>query len=215
MNLDLLPLEAVFFEAEEKATPDQARFLIVLHGRGDSPEGFFWMPETMKFPKLNYLLLQAPDSYYGGYSWYDMPPDQLPGILNSRNLLGKTLEAIWAEGFKPEHTVLFGFSQGCLMTLEFGARMKHALAGYVGVSGYLYDADALANDANAELKNAHWLVTHGTEDDVLPVERTRAQIEVLKNSGFKIEYVEYPKVHTLDDLVELPMIREWISARLG
>ena len=60
--------------AEEKGS---RRLLIMLHGLGDSMEGYRWVPEALDLPWLNYLLVNAPDSYYGGYSWYDFAGDMV------------------------------------------------------------------------------------------------------------------------------------------
>ena len=189
--------------------------MIVLHGRGDSPEGFTWLPSELKIPELSFLLLQAPDPYYDGYSWYDLPPNQLPGVLRSRKLLAEVFEEIEKEGFKSEQCFLLGFSQGCLMTLEFGARFPHRLKGYIGISGYCYDVDALLKEAIPEnIHEGDWLVTHGTQDDVLPIDITREQMKTLIARGFKMEYLEYKKSHTIDQREELPMIRQWIQDRL-
>ncbi len=189
--------------------------LVVLHGRGDSPEGFSWLPDALNFSDLAYLFLQAPDPYYTGYSWYDLPPDQGPGILRSRALLERTFEQLWTQGFSPSATLLLGFSQGCLMTLEFGARYEKCLAGYVGISGYCYDEKQMALDAQALNKTTPWLITHGTQDEVLPILRTRLQIQSLIQAGFQIDYREYNKSHTIDDRLEFPEIRTFIEANLG
>jgi len=189
--------------------------MIVLHGRGDSPEGFASFPSELAIPELSYLMLQAPDPYYDGYSWYELPPNQLPGILRSRKLLAEVFEEIGREGFKPEQCFLLGFSQGCLMTLEFGSRFPHLLRGYIGISGYCYDVEALLKEAVPEnIHQGDWLITHGTMDDVLPIEKTREQMKELMARGFKMEYHEYKKSHTIDPKNELPMLREWIKAKV-
>ena len=214
MNLSTLPIKAVFTEAREKSSATDATLLVVMHGRGDSPAGFAWLPDALSLPRLNYLLLQAPDDYYGGYSWYGMPPGQRPGILRSRKLLEQVFQEVFAQGYLAKNIILFGFSQGCLMTLEFGGRFPTKLGAYIGISGYVYDAGLLAKEANVAVKHGDWLVTHGTRDEVLPVSETRDQIKELQKSGFNIEYVEYEKGHTIDEMKELPFLRDWISARI-
>ena len=195
--------------------PSQGRYLmVVLHGRGDSPYGFEWLGRELGLDGVSYLLLQAPDPYYDGYSWYDLPPDQGPGIARSSALLTRIFDELETVGYAPENTFLFGFSQGCLMTLEFGGRYGHRLRGYIGVSGYCHDAKRLTAEAAPAVMQADWLITHGTDDDVLPVETTRAQMAILKSGGFHLEYREYPKTHTIDPDEELPFIREWIRKRL-
>ena len=110
-------LETEFYPAPDK---NSKRLLIALHGLGDSTAGYRWMPSALRLPWLNYLLVNAPDEYYGGYSWYDYSGNPAPGIERSRKVLFELLDAQRANGFATEDTVLFGFSQGCLMTLDVG-----------------------------------------------------------------------------------------------
>src|SRR5436190_21975763 len=111
------------------------QLMIVLHGLGDSSAGFHWIQDELDIDTLNYVLVNAPDPYYAGYSWYDIQ-DPRPGVERSRKILTKVLEQTQREGYPADQTFLLGFSQGCLMTLEFGSRYSTALAGYVGISGY-------------------------------------------------------------------------------
>ena len=46
------------------------KLVVVLHGRGDSSAGFHWMPRTMALEGVSWLLVNAPDPWYGGFSWY-------------------------------------------------------------------------------------------------------------------------------------------------
>ena len=59
--------------AAESRDGGTRRLMVMLHGLGDSIEGYRWLPEAMALPWLNYLLVNAPDDYYGGYSWFDYP----------------------------------------------------------------------------------------------------------------------------------------------
>src|SRR6266576_2577150 len=110
LKTDLIP-------AAEKGS---RRLMIMLHGLGDSIEGYRWLPEALNLPWLNYLLVNAPDEYYGGYFWYDFIGDMLPGVARSRKLIFELLEAQRARGFPTGQTVLGGFSQGGLMAIEVG-----------------------------------------------------------------------------------------------
>ena len=195
--------------------PTEGHLVVVLHGRGDSPKGFTWFQSELNLPDVSVLLLPAPDPYYDGLSWYDLPPDQLPGIKRSRKILEDAFHKLLVLGFPPERCFLFGFSQGCLMTLEFGARFPLLLAGYIGVSGYCYDPFVLLKEASKNIiTSGNWLITHGTLDSVLPVEKTRAQIKELIEGGFAIDYREFPKLHTIEPEHEMGAIREWIKKRL-
>src|SRR6266702_562368 len=82
------------------------RLMIMLHGLGDSLEGFRWLPEALNLPWLNYLLVNAPDEYYGGYSWYDFAGNITPGVARSRKLLVSLLDEQRAKGFPSDQTIL-------------------------------------------------------------------------------------------------------------
>lgn len=204
-----LPLENIFIPAQIPSN----KLLIVLHGRGDSSEGFLNLGEFLKIPQMNYLLFDAPFEYFGGHSWYQLPPNQLPGIEYSSHLLRESLEKLFEGDFHPQESFLFGFSQGSLLTFEFGARYERVLAGYIGVSGYIYDVDRLLEEHNPNATASSWLCTHGRFDNVLAFEESKEQIEQLQASGWKVEFHSYDKEHTLDR-DELTMISEWIRERL-
>ena len=204
-----LPLNNIFIASKQPSK----RLMIILHGRGDSSQGFTWLPPFFNIDSMNYLLLDAPYDYYGGRSWYDLPPNQLEGIAYSSEVLADILDSLFLEEFDASQSFLFGFSQGSLLTFEFGARYEKQLAGYLAISGYIYNPQLLLKEMNPALKTASWLCTHGTHDDVLPFSTSKSQVETLQNDGFDIEFKSYPKVHTIAE-DELHMIKSWIEDRL-
>ncbi|HUS36256.1 MAG TPA: alpha/beta fold hydrolase [Verrucomicrobiae bacterium] len=189
--------------------PASNRLLMALHGLGDSMEGYRDVPQWLQIPGLNYLLVNAPDPYYGGFSWFNFAGEYQPGIERSRRLLTKLLDSL-REKYPSDQTVLFGFSQGCLMTMETGLRYPHKLAALVGVSGWVYDADALAKELSPVAKQQRILWTHGTRDTLLPIKDVRTRIETLKGAGLNIEWREYNKEHNFLPQ-EFALIREFVS----
>ncbi len=191
---------------------DSRRLMVVLHGLGDSMDGYRWLPEAMRLAALNYLLVNAPDEYYGGWSWYDLPGDAAPGVLRSRKLLFELLDLLRERGFPTEQTLLFGFSQGCLMTLETGLRYPHRLAGLIGVSGYVHEPERLLREMPPVAAQQRVLLTHGTYDPLIPISRTRAQAQLLRDAGLQIEWREFAKEHTIAGEAELAVIRAFAAA---
>ncbi len=191
---------------------DSRRLMVVLHGLGDSMDGYRWLPEAMRLAALNYLLVNAPDEYYGGWSWYDLPGDAAPGVLRSRKLLFELLDLLRERGFPTEQTLLFGFSQGCLMTLETGLRYPHRLAGLIGVSGYVHDPERLLREMPPVAAQQRVLLTHGTYDPLIPISRTHAQAQLLRDAGLQIEWREFAKEHTIAGEAELAVIRAFAAA---
>ena len=90
------------------AKEEKSKWLMfVMHGLGDSMNGYSWMPSEMQLPWMNYLLINAPDEYYGGYSWFDLYGEPAPGIDRSRKLLTQLLDQKCNEGFSPENIYRF------------------------------------------------------------------------------------------------------------
>jgi len=200
-------LATEFYPADQK---NSKRLMIVLHGLGDSAAGFRWMPSVLKLAEMNYLLVNAPDSYYGGYSWYDFADDSAPGILRSRKLIFDLLDAQRTAGFPTEQTMLFGFSQGCLMTVDVGFRYPHLFAGLIGISGYVFEPEKLLAELSRVATRQRMLFTHGTQDPLIPFAEVRKQVQLLITAGLAIEWREFVKPHTIAGEEELSVIRDFI-----
>lgn len=201
-----------FLPASEEASP---YLMIVLHGLGDSMEGYRWLPSMLELPWLNYLLVNAPDAYYTGFSWYDFADDPAPGVHRSRELLLRLLEEQVARGFDPARTFLFGFSQGCLMTLDVGLRYREVLAGLIGISGYVFEAERLVQELAPAAFKQRLLLTHGTQDGLIPLPPVKTQIALLKSAGVNIEWHEFNKGHTIAGEEELAVIRNFLRRCAG
>jgi len=199
------------FELIPAEQRNSRRLLVMLHGLGDSIEGYRWMPEAMHLPWLSYALVNAPDEYYGGFSWYDFAHDPLPGIQRSRELLFDLLDHLRGTGFAAAETTLGGFSQGCLMSLEVGLRYPHRLAGIVGISGYISQPEKLLGELSPVAMQQRLLITHGTLDPVVPFARTREQVNRLKCAGLHVEWHEFVKPHTIAGEAELEVLRAFVT----
>src|SRR5271167_203916 len=154
------------------AAKGSGRLMVMLHGLGDSIEGYRWLPEAMALPWMNYLLVNAPDEYYGGFSWFDIN-DLPPGVLRSRKLLFNLLDDLRAKNFPAEQITLGGFSQGCLMTIDVGLHYPHRFAGLVGISGWVFDLEKTARELSPVARQQRLLMTHGTGDPIVPIEKVR------------------------------------------
>lgn len=194
------------------ADKNSRRLMIMLHGLGDSLEGWRWLPPTLELPWLNYLLVNAPDEYFGGWSWFNFPGEIAPGIHRSRRLLFELLDELRAQGFPADQITLCGFSQGCLMAIETGLHYPHRLAGIVGISGWVFELDALLAGLTPVARSQRLLITHGRFDPVLPFAETQAQVRRLQAAGLAVEWREFPKEHSVHGLEEVAVIREFVRA---
>lgn len=166
----------------------------------------------MDLPWMNYLLVNAPDQYYGGYSWFDFAGDIVPGVARSRKLLSDLLDEQQAKGFPADQIILGGFSQGCLMAIEVGLRYPRRLAGIVGISGYVCEPEKLVCELSPVAKAQRILLTHGTQDPILRFETSKREISVLQSAGLQIEFHVFHKAHTIAGEPELEVIRKFARA---
>jgi phospholipase/carboxylesterase len=196
------------------ADGNSRRLMVLLHGLGDSLDGWRWFPEAMNVPWLNYLLVNAPDDYFGGYSWFNLGEVEamVPGVRRSRKLLFDLLDDLRTRGFPAEQITLGGFSQGCLMSIEVGLRYPHRLAGIVGISGWVCEPEKLMQELSPVAKQQRLLMTHGTEDPMVTIGRVRRQIPLLKAAGLQIEWREFAKAHTVAGEAEISVIRDFVRA---
>ena len=205
-------LSGEFIPAADK---NSRRLFVMLHGLGDSPAGWRWLPAALDLPGMNYLLVNAPDEYYGGYSWFEYPGDIAPGIHRSRKLLFELLDDLRAKNFPAEQITLGGFSQGCLMAIETGLRYPHRLAGIVGISGWVFEDGNLIRDLTPVARSQRLIVTHGRFDPLLPFAEVREQIRRLQAAGLNVAWHEFPKEHTVHGAEEIAVLREFIQAGQG
>jgi len=191
---------------------NSGRLMVMLHGLGDSVEGYRWMPEAMGLPWMNSLLVNGPDEYFGGYSWFDFGGDIVPGVVRSRKLLFTLLDEMRAKGFPTEQTTFGGFSQGSLMAVEMGLRYPRRFAGIVGVSGYVCEPEKLVEELSPVAFQQRLLITHGTLDPMIPFAVVREQVNLLKAAGLHVEWHEFVKPHTIAGEDELDVIRRFVRA---
>ena len=124
-----------------------------------------------------------------GRQWYSLfPPDWNEAEIAVAKLLD-TLNAFDKTKISLKKTVLLGFSQGGAMAIDAGLSLDLGLV--ISCSGY-------SHPKWAPKKNNPVLLSHGLQDDVVPVNASR---EILKRLGNKAnvnnELHEYNCSHTI------------------
>lgn len=177
------------------ATQEPARFILLLHGwTGD--ENSMWVFARKLPPDMWIAAPRAPHAAEeGGYSWRALQPGTwglptLSDLKPAANSLVRLVDDISASiGVDATRFNVAGFSQGGaltnVLTLLYPERVRSAavLAGFMpgGVDEML---------KRRVLLNKQFFVAHGTQDNLVPLERAQESIDLLKQAGAQVTFCE-------------------------
>lgn len=188
---------------EPKIKLDKNPLLLLLHGYGSNEDDLFSF--VTELPEEYYIVsARAPYSMqYGAYAWYAINFDADENKFSdheqakvSRDLIAGFIdELIQTYPINAEKVTLIGFSQGSILSYAVALSYPEKVQKVVAMSGYL-NLEIVAEDY---LKNNfHTLkifASHGTVDQVIPVEWARKTPAIVENLGINITYKEYPIGH--------------------
>lgn len=192
--------------------------IVAIHGRGATAEDLAPLAEALALPGVRWFFPQGwqpfPHAFGMGWAWFDLPPDHRAGILESRRRLTGVLDELAASGVPSERTVIAGFSQGAVMSLDVALRYPRRLAGVAALSGHLFEPESLAAELSPAQTQLPVFLAHGTEDDVVPLVGSRAAAQALSAAGLPVELREYRMAHQIV-AEELADLRAFLSRRVG
>jgi phospholipase/carboxylesterase len=177
------------------AQSGNARHLVVLlHGYGSDGNDLIALGAHWRalLPDAIFVAPNAPtpcDMNAAGYQWFaidfDREMSRLVGSETARPVIEGFLADAWAQtGLGPEDTILVGFSQGAMMALDTGLRLKTPLKGIVAFSGMVIAPEKLAADIASRPPVA---LIHGDLDDVVPVAGSLKGKETFDNLDVPVE----------------------------
>jgi phospholipase/carboxylesterase len=155
-------------------------------------------------PRLLFLSVRAPYAYpWGGFTWYEVGPDGAADPVmfrTAREGLRTFLRS--APGryhIDPLRLVLFGFSMGAAMAHAALLEEPELVRGVVAASGYVPEG-VLEPRWNA-LAGRDILITHGTQDPVLPIDLGRRARDLYGRSPVRLLYEEFAGGHEIPEAV--------------
>lgn len=198
MNLSLYHLVR-----EPKIKKEKNPLLLLLHGYGSNEEDLFSFASEL--PE-DYYVISARAPYnlmYGSYAWYainfDADENKFSDIAQaqtSRDLIAGFVDELIANYPIEAHKVtLVGFSQGAILSYAVALSYPEKIQRVVAMSGYLNTEIAVHTFASNDFSRLKIFASHGTVDQVIPVDWARNSIPVIKNLGIDIVYKEYPVGH--------------------
>ena len=184
--------------------------VILLHGRGASPEDILYIAHEVDPGGVAFL---APEA--AGETWYPQsflsPLEANQPYLDSalRRVAGLVNE-IGEAGIPFERMVLAGFSQGACLGLEYACRNARRYGGLVGLSGVLIGPDEMPRDYPGSLEGTPVFLGCSEEDLFVPLHRVHQTGEVLRRMGAEVDERIYPGMGHLVNQDELDAVGEML-----
>ncbi len=177
--------------------------VVFLHGYGANGADLMGLTDPLSehLPDTLFVAPDAPETIPGmptGLQWFPIPwidgsseEESERGLMAASEDLNAFLDALMVdEDVLPEQVVLFGFSQGTMMSLHVAPRREDAVAGVVAFSGRLLAPELLKDDV---MSRPPVLLIHGDEDDVVLPQSLPAAAEALQEAGWKDVYAHVMK----------------------
>jgi len=188
---------------EPKIKLEKNPLLLLLHGYGSNEEDLFSFASEL--PDEYYVIsARAPyDLMYGSHAWYAINFDanenkfsDLDQARSSRDLIANFIdELVQHYPIDPNHITLIGFSQGSILSYAIAASYPEKVQRVVAMSGYFNPEIAKDNYESNDFSNLKIFASHGTVDQVIPVDWARKAKPVLDTLGIANAYKEYPVGH--------------------
>jgi phospholipase/carboxylesterase len=203
-----------------KITIENPPLLILLHGYGSNEQDLFSFSEELPDAFL-IISARAPKTLgYGSYAWYTIHFNKdadkfsdIPEAMESLDLIDNFMDEIIEKyAVDKDNIFLLGFSQGTILSTAYALNNPNKIRHVVALSGYVNEK-LLKNIKSSNYENLDFFVSHGTVDQVIPVEWARKTPGFLNQIGVKNVYQEYPVGHGVapQNFYDL---KKWLEERI-
>ncbi len=208
-----------FVERTPKVITKNPPLLILLHGYGSNELDLFSFAEELP-DSLLIVSIRAPyEMGYRGYAWYDINLDsnnnKYSNLDQARTSLIKITNTIDYLKSKyttnPNNTFLLGFSQGAILSYAISFNYPNKIQHVIALSGYL-NLELMPKEIIQKIDTDYY-ISHGSVDQVIPVDWARKASPFLNSKGLKNEYSEYPVGHGVAPQ-NFFSFKKWIENRL-
>ncbi|MFT7901246.1 alpha/beta fold hydrolase [Tenacibaculum ascidiaceicola] len=204
---------------EPKTSNANPPLLILLHGYGSNEQDLFSFAEELPDDLLIVSARAPHDMGYGGYAWYAINFDSVNGKFSDLTQAAKSVDKIasFIDEIKekyntnPDKTFLLGFSQGAILSYALSFKYPNKVKHVVALSGYINE-ELLPAEIDNSITTDYY-ISHGTVDQVLPIDWARKAPIILKDFKLDNEYSEYPVGHGVAPQ-NFYSFKRWIEERL-
>ena len=213
---------SLFYKIREpKVATEKAPLLIMLHGYGSNeddlyafneelPGDFFIISVRAPFPLQPY-----------GHAWYAIHwgtsngkfIDEAQAVSSREKVSSFIDEAVAAYPVDDKDVTLVGFSQGTILSYAVALSYPQKVKNIVGLSGCIDPSILKNNFEKNDFSHISIYSSHGTADQVIPVDWARRTKPLLDGLGIENSYAEFPVGHGVAPQ-NFAQVRAWLNKKL-
>lgn len=204
---------------EPKIKLEKNPLILLLHGYGSNEEDLFSF--AAELPDEYYIIsARAPyDLQYGSYAWYAINFDADENKFSdneqaraSRNLIAQFIDELTVNyPIDTANITLLGFSQGAVLSYAVALSHPEKIQKVIALSGYISDAIFEKEYLKNDLSKLKIFASHGTVDQVIPIDWARKTKPFLDKLGIASVYKEYPIGHGISPQI-FADFKNWLLA---
>lgn len=200
---------------------ENAPLLIMLHGYGSDENDLFGFADELP-EELFIISARAPYPIQPyGNAWYAINFDAEMNkwndneqALKSRDLISKFIEEVIAKyPVNKDNVSLLGFSQGTILSYAVALTYPEKVKNVIALSGYISPDMLPDNLESKDYSNLNFYCSHGSADQVIPVDWARKAPQFLNSLSIKHTYSEFPIGHGVSPQ-NFYDLRSWLNKRL-
>ena len=212
---------SLYHLVRESSLKENAPLLIMLHGYGSDENDLFSFATELP-EELFIISARAPYPMYPyGNAWYtihfDAPQGKWSDIeqsILSRDLIAKFIdEACETYPVNKSNVTLLGFSQGTILSYATALMYPEKIKNVIAISGYINKDILPKNFVEKDYSHLSFYCSHGSADQVIPVDWARQVSPFLKQLDINHSYSEFPVGHGVapQNFYEL---KNWLEERI-
>jgi len=202
----------------KEITSSKSPAILMLHGYGSNEADLFSLADY--FPD-NYYIISARAPFnvqFGGFSWYDIFLDfENNKISDDQQAWDSVLklseftdDLIEKYNLDKDNFNLLGFSQGAILSYALALNYPEKYHKIMALSGYINENIMPVQENVSKFKKLNFFVSHGKNDDVIPIDVARKTPLYLQEKNVKHIYNEYVMGHTINDKCLQDLI-DWVK----
>jgi phospholipase/carboxylesterase len=212
---------SLHYISRQSSLKKNAPLLIMFHGYGSDENDLFSFASELP-EELFIISVRAPYAIQPyGNAWYNINFEAERGKWNdnvqaaaSRDLIAKFIDEVCnTYPVDANNVTLLGFSQGTILSYAVALTYPEKVKNIIALSGYINKDILPDNFQNNNYSHLDFYCSHGSVDQVIPVDWARQTPNFLKALNIKHQYGEFPVGHGVapQNFYEL---REWLKAKI-